>query len=1438
LTYNPEARRLANTQGEIRVGPSHQAKLPPCINAPLLPSTNNNNGKQEELIKYDYDEENKEFEQCTWGYNTLTDSSLMTFLQAARSIAAFAGICDRGNTDDMYDAAQSDASTYYALQCLHDMQYDEGKTLQYLVKNPAPPGCSIDKKWTEEEQKKFVKGLRQYGKNFFRIRKELLPNRETGELVEFYYLWKKTPAASNSRPRRRLTRPASSNYNSNKKPQNGAKNGKTNKDSNSINNTNNKESNTNSNNNNNNNDSGGSDVDSDTNNNDSDESSDQKVQSQSSATCCTNCLTSNSKDWQPGGLENKLLCYDCRMYYKKYGELPNIVVSNTNNGGVKQEPQSETITNDNDDDDSNMLIPSQSNKRFKSSNSQAQLNQNIGQSIKSENNSNMNNDSDYEDYDQDDNNKTLNNNNNKSYTDIEMKTEDIKLEEEENDNQNNSSTHFKPIVKPGLSNSEETKSENKVILTPTPLNTSSSMKEENLSVKEENNNNNKTVLTTGLMSPSVSVSSCSSPQPALPPPTQSNLNSPLNKSSSKSKLKTQSPAQLGATNFSPKSLSSTQNPSSGSSFRPTSVNLNKIEMPDTVAAVAAAMPGGFPFPFMFNPNDPLAGLNHFQNLLHQQQQQQNQLMSPNQKHPLASQSPLPSIPSASTTPLNFLHSSTPNPTPPPPSGLMPPLPNHHMMMNLVSPHMQPLFQQFLAQNNTTKPNSAGGSNMNKPPKTPTPDLNDSTASCRSSPSPSLSSTANFDEDTKQPSLPIQIPVNKPYEQIKPESNAMWIRVWDRGMNSCSRTDLQFKYLPNAHYLKTKKDSSSSSKQTNNNNNMKQSNSSNSLKDDLVGTNNNSISSHKIFNPPVLTSMMNPQQQQQQQNNEFSNNKKTPNNNVNKQKNPQSSFDSLNSSSALKQLRDIADRSNAAAAATTSNNNTNNSNGGFNSFNPNSNPNNPNLPFPVPPPHLMPPGMPPNPQFMLNEFTKLIQNSMIETQSNKNTNNNTPNKTSKNEKESNNNHNNKIHKSASSANTQMNNLPNLPPGMEFLENLMKSNGGNSMPPFPGLPPNLGVNFPTPTSLPLQSRPQKPATPQQEQRNASSSLFQPPVPPPNNPSAALGAPNPLLFALAQAAAAGCPPNDPLFQNMLAQMMQQQQQQNENHKNELDTKNSKSSNKKQNMNNTNKSQLQANPNHNHLNSPNLRNIHSSNSSPQLQQQQQQRNQTTPSRPNSQLNKSQQQMQQQQQQQQQQQLNNAEQQAAALAMLLRNQTDGNTSKNNSNPFLPDFMQNPNFANLLQNPFNNPQQPAPQSPGFPNNRNQNNNANTNPLQNTAMFQHLAASMAAANQQQQQQKQHQQNDEMKQRMEAAAAAMMERECQMQMLAAMAALQQQGPNNQPPQAPAGIQLPNNMQPPPPGLFNMPHGGLPQNDEALRFHFQLAAAAAAAQQQQQQQQHKFM
>ncbi len=64
--------------------------------------------------------------------------------------------------------------------------------------------------------------------------------------------------------------------------------------------------------------------------NDSDESSDQKQQSTNNQQKgCANCFTNLSTDLQNGGRDNQLLCYDCRMFYKKYGELPKIGGNNS-----------------------------------------------------------------------------------------------------------------------------------------------------------------------------------------------------------------------------------------------------------------------------------------------------------------------------------------------------------------------------------------------------------------------------------------------------------------------------------------------------------------------------------------------------------------------------------------------------------------------------------------------------------------------------------------------------------------------------------------------------------------------------------------------------------------------------------------------------------------------------------------------------------------------------------------------------------------------------------------------------------------------------------------------------------------------------------------------------------------------------------------------------
>uniref|UniRef100_A0A8C5TWW5 Arginine-glutamic acid dipeptide repeats n=1 Tax=Malurus cyaneus samueli TaxID=2593467 RepID=A0A8C5TWW5_9PASS len=97
LGYNPETRRLNSTQGEIRVGPSHQAKLPEL--QPFPSPDGDTVTQHEELV---------------WmpGVN---DCDLLMYLRAARSMAAFAGMCDGGSTEDGCVAASRDDTTLNAL---------------------------------------------------------------------------------------------------------------------------------------------------------------------------------------------------------------------------------------------------------------------------------------------------------------------------------------------------------------------------------------------------------------------------------------------------------------------------------------------------------------------------------------------------------------------------------------------------------------------------------------------------------------------------------------------------------------------------------------------------------------------------------------------------------------------------------------------------------------------------------------------------------------------------------------------------------------------------------------------------------------------------------------------------------------------------------------------------------------------------------------------------------------------------------------------------------------------------------------------------------------------------------------------------------------------------------------------------------------------------
>ncbi|MEQ2310377.1 hypothetical protein AMECASPLE_008229 [Ameca splendens] len=262
-------RSLNSTQGEIRVGPSHQAKLPELQPRPAL-------GAQTQT-------ENEEL-MWTPGVN---DCDLLMYLRAARSMAAFAGMCDGGSTEDGCLAASRDDTTLNALNMLHASHYDAAKALQRLVKRPLPK--LIEKCWSEDDVKRFIKGLRQYGKNFFRIRKDFLPSKKTGELITFYYHWKKTPEAAGTRAYRQQRRQPSSRKT---KTRSAAATVNPPSRNYSVEASSASED----------------DVDS--------EDSEQEAKS------CSHCGTTTSKDWHQVGRDNSLLCTACRTYENKHGCLP------------------------------------------------------------------------------------------------------------------------------------------------------------------------------------------------------------------------------------------------------------------------------------------------------------------------------------------------------------------------------------------------------------------------------------------------------------------------------------------------------------------------------------------------------------------------------------------------------------------------------------------------------------------------------------------------------------------------------------------------------------------------------------------------------------------------------------------------------------------------------------------------------------------------------------------------------------------------------------------------------------------------------------------------------------------------------------------------------------------------------------------------------------
>ncbi|XP_037925402.1 mesoderm induction early response protein 1 [Hermetia illucens] len=170
--YSPDEDEFKKT---IMVGSEFQAVIP------------------EGFFKYDdalpYENEDK----LLWDPSRIAEDDTEKYLQNAiqakqqqngNSNYMFAGVGSIPVGSHLRDDEQA---LYLLLQCGHNT--DEALRRKRIN---AVPSSEQMTSWSEDECRNFESGIRIYGKDFHTIQHTKVRTRSVGELVQFYYLWKKT----------------------------------------------------------------------------------------------------------------------------------------------------------------------------------------------------------------------------------------------------------------------------------------------------------------------------------------------------------------------------------------------------------------------------------------------------------------------------------------------------------------------------------------------------------------------------------------------------------------------------------------------------------------------------------------------------------------------------------------------------------------------------------------------------------------------------------------------------------------------------------------------------------------------------------------------------------------------------------------------------------------------------------------------------------------------------------------------------------------------------------------------------------------------------------------------------------------------------------------------------------------------------------------------
>ncbi|CAG9855090.1 unnamed protein product [Phyllotreta striolata] len=163
--YSPDEEDWRKVNKTIMVGSDYQAQIP------------------EGLCHYDdalpYENEDK----LLWDPSVMLCSEVEDFLKKASAITKPPIPTGTQLRDD-------EQALYLLQQCGHNVE-EALRRLRMTV--PANPSETMNESlWSEEECRNFESGVRCYGKNFHKIQQDKVRTRSVGELVQFYYLWKKS----------------------------------------------------------------------------------------------------------------------------------------------------------------------------------------------------------------------------------------------------------------------------------------------------------------------------------------------------------------------------------------------------------------------------------------------------------------------------------------------------------------------------------------------------------------------------------------------------------------------------------------------------------------------------------------------------------------------------------------------------------------------------------------------------------------------------------------------------------------------------------------------------------------------------------------------------------------------------------------------------------------------------------------------------------------------------------------------------------------------------------------------------------------------------------------------------------------------------------------------------------------------------------------------